>query len=107
MTADALRAIGSFAVIDGESMAPEFAPGDKILVDPDVTPRPGDYVVAKLDEEEKATFKKYRPRGRDAAGEEVVELRALNEDWPTLVIDARNPGHIVATMIEHRRYRRT
>lgn len=93
-------------IIDGESMAPEFMPGDKILVDPDVAPRPGDYVVAKLDGEEKATFKKFRPRGRDASGQEVIELRAINEDWPALVIDSRNPGRIVATMIEHRRYRR-
>lgn len=93
-------------IIDGESMAPEFMPGDKIIVDPDVTPRPGDFVVAKLDGEEKATFKKFRPRGRDGNGQEVIELRALNEDWPTLAIDVDSPGHIVATMIEHRRYRR-
>ncbi|MBT5414856.1 MAG: helix-turn-helix domain-containing protein [Rhodospirillaceae bacterium] len=93
-------------VIDGESMAPEFQAGDKIIVDPDVTPRPGDFVVAKLDGEEKATFKKYRPRGRDATGQEVIELRALNEDWPALAINAQNPGRVVATMIEHRRYRR-
>lgn len=33
-------------------------------------------------------------------------MGALNEDWPTLAIDVDNPGHIVATMIEHRRYRR-
>ncbi len=92
-------------VISGTSMAPEFEDGDKIIVDPDVTPVPGDFVVAKLDDAGEATFKKYRPRGVDAAGRPVIELVPLNEDWPSLRIDADHPGRIVGTMIEHRRYR--
>ena len=97
----------SFAlIIEGESMAPDFAPGDKVIVDPEVTPRPGDFVVAKLGNLEKGTFKKFRPRGVDRYGNEVVELVPLNDDWPILSIDAETPGRIVATMIEHRRYRR-
>lgn len=92
--------------IEGQSMAPEFEPGDKIIVDPDVKPQPGDYVVAKLDNEERSTFKKYRPRGSDKDGSPIIELAPLNTDWPTLYIDAGHPGHIVGTMIEHRRFRR-
>ena len=96
----------SFAlIVEGESMVPGFSPGDKIVFDPDLQPRPGDFVVAKLDGEEKATFKKYRPRGQDRGGNDVIELVPLNDDWPTLTIDAANPGGIVATMVEHRRYR--
>ena len=97
----------SFAlVVRGTSMAPEFRDGDKIIVDPELTPQPGDYVVAKLDREEEATFKKLRPRGTDAAGQPVIDLVPLNEDWPVLHIDAANPGRIIGTMVEHRRYRR-
>ena len=96
----------SFAlIIDGRSMAPEFQPGDKIIIDPSVTPRPGEYVVAKLDETDEATFKKFRPRGRDSGGVDIIELVPLNSDWPSLSIDADHPGHIVGTMVEHRRYR--
>jgi SOS-response transcriptional repressor LexA len=98
---------GSFAlVVRGTSMEPEFRDGDKIIVDPDVTPQPGDYVVAKLEREDEATFKKFRPHGSDAAGRPVIDLVPLNEDWPVLHIDAANPGRIVGTMVEHRRYRR-
>jgi SOS-response transcriptional repressor LexA len=97
----------SFAlVVRGTSMEPEFRDGDKIIVDPDVTPQPGDYVVAKLEREDEATFKKFRPRGSDAAGQPVIDLVPLNEDWPVLHIDAANPGRIIGTMVEHRRYRR-
>lgn len=87
--------------IDGSSMEPEFHDGDTVIIDPGVAPRPGDYVVAKLQADDEATFKKYRPRGVG-----VIELVPLNEDWPTLKIDESSPGTIVGTMIEHRRYRR-
>jgi len=93
-------------VVRGESMDPEFRDGDKIIVDPDVAPQPGDFVVAKLDREDEATFKKYRPRGFDKDGAPIIELLPINPDWPTLMLDADHPGRIVGTLIEHRRYRR-
>ncbi len=93
-------------VIEGRSMEPEFQPGDKVIIDPMVRPQPGDYVVAKRDNDQEATFKKYRLRSQDEHGREVIELKPLNSDWPTLMIDRDNPGHIVGTMVEHRRYRR-
>ena len=71
-----------------------------------VQPRPGDFVVAKRDSDLSATFKKYRIRNQDEQGRDVIELTPLNPDWPTLMIDRDNPGRIVGTMVEHRRYRR-
>ena len=93
-------------VIEGTSMAPEFQPGDKVIIDPALAPRPGDLVVAKREKDQEATFKKYRLRSQDERGRDVIELVPLNADWPTLLIDAGNPGHIIGTMVEHRRYRR-
>jgi SOS-response transcriptional repressor LexA len=93
-------------VIRDNSMAPDFSEGDKIILDPDLTPQPGDLVVAKLDSEPEATFKKFRPRGTDGSGTSPIELAPLNPDWPTLVINAENPGRIIATLVEQRRYRR-
>ncbi len=90
--------------IRGNSMEPEFREGDRVIVDPAVSPLPGDFVVAKLDDAHEATFKKYRPLGTGKGA--AIELVALNPDWPALRIDGRNPGRIVATMIEHHRYRR-
>jgi SOS-response transcriptional repressor LexA len=92
-------------VVRGESMDPEFRDGDKIIIDPEVAPQPGDFVVAKLDREDEATFKKYRPRGADKDGAPIIELVPINPDWPTLMINAEQPGRIVGTLIEHRRYR--
>lgn len=91
--------------IEGESMLPEFHPGDIVVIDPDVPPLPGDYVVAKLEAEGRATFKKYRPRGPQG-GNDIFEMAPLNDDWPTIRVDADNPGHVIGTMVEHRRKRR-
>lgn len=90
--------------VRGESMQPEFREGDTIIVDPDVKPMPGDFVVAKNDENE-ATFKKYRPRGINEHGQTVIELVPLNEDFPKLRSDT-TPIQIIGTMMEHRRYRK-
>lgn len=92
--------------VNGESMLPEFRSGDVIIVDTGLEPMPGDYVVAALEGESEATFKKYRPRGFDDNGEPVIELAPLNPDYPTLMISAKQPGRIIGTMFEHRRFRR-
>ena len=94
----------SFALeIKGDSMLPDFRPGDRVIIDPEVSPQPGDCVVAKNGDEE-ATFKKYRPRGVDTNGNMVFELVPLNDDYPTMRSDV-TPVRIVGTMVEHRKYR--
>ena len=101
--------VGSMAfaiVVTGESMLPEFQRGDLIIIDPEVVPTPGDFVIAKLDLQVDGTFMKYRPRGTDKNGHPVIELVPVNEDWPTQTINVGNPGHIIGTLVEHRRYRR-
>lgn len=100
--------LGRFAFaleIEGDSMLPEFRPGDRVIIDPDVNPMPGDFVVAK-NSHQKATFKKYRPRGMNEQGAQVFELVPLNEDYPTMRSDIEQL-RIIGTMVEHRKkYRR-
>ena len=104
MTDLELSASAFALTIRGDSMLPEFNPGDRVIIDPEVAPHPGDFVAAKNGEQE-ATFKKYRPRGMDAHGNMVFELVPLNDDYPTLRSDVE-PIRIVGTMVEHRKYRR-
>lgn len=97
----------AFALAIGdESMTPDFRAGDKIIVDPEVAPQPGDFVVAKLDRDSESVFRKFRPRGDDGKGGAIIELVPLNPDWPTVTIGTEAPGRIIATLVEHRRYRR-
>lgn len=91
--------------IKGDSNYPDYKEGEIVIIDPDISPQPGDFVAAKNGEEE-ATFKKFRPRGTDENGKDVFELAPLNEDFPTLYSDRDGPMRIVGTMVEHRRFRR-
>jgi SOS-response transcriptional repressor LexA len=94
----------TFAVrIVGNSMEPEFRENDIVVIDPDVQPNPGDYVVAR-NHAEAATFKKYRPRGI-VDGQDVFELVPLNEDYAVMRSD-QQPIQIIGTMVEHTRFRR-
>lgn len=88
-------------VIEGDSMEPEFREGDLIIVDPDITPLPGDFVVARNAGRE-ATFKKYRPRGGSTG---IFELAPLNDDYPTLRSD-QDGLTVLGVMVEHRKRRR-
>lgn len=90
--------------IKGESMLPDFRPGDRVIIDPEIAPNPGDFVVAKNGSNE-ATFKKYRPRGVNERGDQVIELVPINPDFPSLRSDI-SPIIIIGTMVEHRRYRK-
>jgi SOS-response transcriptional repressor LexA len=89
--------------VEGESMLPEFRPGDYVIVDPDAPVRPGDMVVAKLERDNAATLKKYRSRGVDAEDQPVFELVPLNDDYPTVTVSGANPGRLVGPVVEHRR----
>lgn len=86
--------------VEGRSMEPKFYEGDRLIVDPALSPRPGDFVIAKNGHEE-ATFKKYRPRGINAAGQEVFELVPLNPDYATINSE-HEPVRIIGVVVEHR-----
>ena len=90
-----------FLQLAGNSMTPEFREGDRVLIDPDITPQPGDYVAAKYGKNE-TLLRKYRLLGHDESGEEIFELMPLNQDHPVMRSD--NYGlSLIGTMLELRR----
>lgn len=90
--------------IDGMSMAPEFMPGDAIVVDAAKAPVPGSLVVAQEIQQGVAltTFKKYRVIGINEHGVDIIELVPLNPDFPTynsLQIEIS----IIGVVVQHHR----
>lgn len=92
--------------IDGYSMSPEFEPPDIIVIDTGLEPQPGDLVVAVVNGDADATFKRYRPRGMGDDDQPVIELAPINPDFPTLTISGRHPGRIIGTLMQHIRFPR-
>ncbi|SFN20252.1 SOS-response transcriptional repressor LexA (RecA-mediated autopeptidase) [Izhakiella capsodis] len=95
----------SFALrIQGDAMEPEFREGDIVIIDANVYPVPGEFVAAS-NGSPVATFKKYRPVGDGAKGEEAFELVPLNSDYPTYR-SWEKPVTLMGTMVEQRIFRR-
>ena len=88
-------------VVTDSSMEPKFNIGDQLICDPKAEIRPGDFVIAKLDDEIAASIRRYRLKGAQN-GKPVVELVPLNDDYPTQTIDASSPGKIYARVVEQR-----
>ena len=94
----------AFALQIGDSsMLPDFHENDHVIIDPDLKPKPGDFVLAKVKDE--TLFRKYQSRGAGTSGKKVFQLMPLNEDYPSLRSDSTSII-IIGTMLEHRRYRK-
>lgn len=89
--------------VRGDSMEPQFYEGDKILVDAERQAKAGDFVIAMVDSENQATFKRYKPCGYDERiGREYCQLIALNDFYP--VIDSRAVKiNIIGVVVKHER----
>lgn len=82
-------------VVEGDSMEPEFTEGMRVVVEPDMTPEIGDYVVAGNGEQ--ATLKKLVRDGND------LYLKPLNPRYP---IKPLGDARIIGVVREaHRKYR--
>lgn len=66
--------------VEGKSMEPDFSPGDKVVIDPDMPWKSGDFVVARRRGDKAATLRQITEEG----GEQY--LYATNPDWPDRVI---------------------
>ena len=69
--------------IKDESMMPEFRINDVIIVDPDTSPKPGDFVVALIEGEQEVIVRKYKQLSASKEAQQF-ELIALNEDWANI-----------------------
>lgn len=80
-------------VVVGNSMEAEFREGEIVIVDPGREARSGDYVVAKINDDE-ATFKQLIVDGGN------VYLRPLNSDYPVIVVPKDKTFMIVGRIVE-------
>lgn len=85
---------GSFVVkVEGDSMLPRFEAGDLIYIDPNKQTDNGSYVVARLDDENQATFKQLIIDGNKKY------LKALNPDWPNKFVEINGNCTIVGKVV--------
>lgn len=79
--------------VEGISMEPKFHNGDIIFVDPDLRAEHGNYVVVRLDDDKKATFKQLVIEGDQRF------LRPENPAWPQQLIPINGNATICGVVI--------
>lgn len=89
-------------IID-DSMKPDFISGDVVIIDPLQVPSPGEFVVARVNNE--VLFRKFQVESYRDGKTEFFSLSPLNNDFPSLS-SAKNLIMVLGTMVEHRIYRR-
>lgn len=82
------------------AMFPVFKPGDRVIIDPNIEPVPGDFVLAvsKDRDHAEAYFRKFRMQTQSS-----FCLVPLNADFPQ--IDGESVK-VIGVMVEHRIYRK-
>lgn len=79
--------------VQGVSMEPKFNDGDLIFVDPEAECIHGSYVVARLDDDNQATFKQLIIEGNQKF------LKAANPNWPEQLIPINGNCTLVGKVI--------
>jgi SOS-response transcriptional repressor LexA len=92
----------AFLIADN-SMEPLFTADDLVIINPAITPCPGEYILAKFNPTNEMVLRKYKPSSDFLTDQ--FELIPLNEDWGNLILTEKN-SEIIGTLIEHRCKRR-
>lgn len=79
--------------VQGESMLPRFTEGEIIIVDPNVSPDSGKFVIARRNSDQKTTFKQLMKDDGD------FYLKALNPEWSDRYIRMTEEWHVCGVVI--------
>lgn len=84
--------------IKDASMEPELLINDVVIVSPVMSPRPSNFVVAKIDNDEEAMIRRYKLLSASGAAKEF-ELLAANDHWPDVRSNEVDRCDILGTII--------
>lgn len=89
-----------FAVsVEDNSMEPQFRMGDLVIVDKELSPKPGDYVLAYLSSKKQVVLRKF-----GEADGCVFQLLASNDLWATVSVKLEDDVQLFGVVVEIRNY---
>lgn len=90
---DDINANAYAVAINDEACSPKIEAGDVVIVEPDQTPSPGEFVVAHVDGVSGGVCRKYRPN--DAFDKTRFLLTATSDDFPPIKVPEDAKGEIL------------
>jgi hypothetical protein len=94
--------ISDNSMLKNEGGKYSFQRSDRIICDPHAEIEPSDFVIAVRYADKHAVFRRYRLAGYDVSGKPIIDLVAINSDYPIIQINPEHPGRIIARVMEHR-----
>lgn len=85
-------------VIEDDSMLPVFQAGETIIVDRNLDPVDGDYIVVRVGSPSGYVLRRYAKRRGDA-----YDLQAENPDWSTVTVNSQTLAEVIGVVTEHRK----
>ncbi|HBD7430788.1 TPA: LexA family transcriptional regulator [Legionella pneumophila] len=89
------------AAVEDSSMQPELNPDDMVIIDGQLQPNPGQYVLAYLTEKKQTVLRRY-----GEADGCLFQLLPNSELWATVSIKQPNEAQLVGVVTEIRKYLR-
>ena len=83
-----------------DSMMPDIRVNDVLIVDPSVSPNPGDFVCIKIIGKQGVFVCQYRQLSYESSD---FELITLNENWPNITLNAKSKAEIIGKIIQNMR----
>lgn len=87
--------------VDDSSMQPELNPGDVVVIDGDLQPNPGHYVLVYLTQKKQTVLRRY-----GEADGCLFQLLASSDLWATVSIKDTQEAQIIGVVVEIRKYLR-
>ncbi|HHU0036412.1 TPA: helix-turn-helix domain-containing protein [Legionella pneumophila] len=84
-------------VVKDDSMSPELLEGDILIVDIDLTPKPGCYVLAKIGGENSVLVRQYKQLSHNGLMNQF-KLLPKNSNWAEIEIDNAASGEIIGSV---------
>ncbi|WP_457589173.1 S24 family peptidase, partial [Legionella pneumophila] len=89
------------ALVEDSSMQPELNPGDLVIIDGQLQPNPGQYVLVYLIEKKQTVLRRY-----GEADGYLFQLLPNSELWATVSIKQANEAQLIGVVTEIRKYLR-
>lgn len=81
-----------------ESMTPEIRLSDVLVIDPAISPRPGDFVVVKLADKLEVIVCQYKKLSYTSP---EIELLTLNDNWPNIKVKDDCILYVIGTVVQN------
>jgi SOS-response transcriptional repressor LexA len=80
-----------------ESMTPEIRVNDVLVIDPTISPNPGDYVAVEVEGRQEVIICQYK---KLSYASPEFELRTLNDNWPNIKVADGLEINIIGKVIQ-------